>query len=52
MKYRNVATGRVIERPSSDEWLEASSGWTREEEPAAPETPAADAEGHEEKEND
>lgn len=33
VKYRNVKTGRVYERPQADEWLEASSGWIREEEP-------------------
>lgn len=26
-KYRNVKTGRELERPAADEWLEASSGW-------------------------
>lgn len=31
VKYRNVQTGRVLERPHPDEWLEASSGWSREE---------------------
>lgn len=33
-KYRNTQTGRVLERPQEDEWLEASSGWTREDESA------------------
>lgn len=36
VRYRNVRTGRELERPAADEWLEASSGWTREEEPEAP----------------
>lgn len=42
MRYRNVVTGRVLERPSTDEWLEASSGWERvdDDEP----TPEAEAE--------
>lgn len=42
--YRNVQTGRTLERPAVDEWLEASAGWTREEEPAAP---AKDKKQHE-----
>lgn len=29
VKYRNTKTGRVLERPFEDEWLEASSGWER-----------------------
>lgn len=38
VKYRNVEHGLVVERPSEDEWLEASAGWTRiEEEPEAAE---------------
>lgn len=28
-KYRNVDTGRELDRPGRDEWLEASSGWER-----------------------
>lgn len=40
-KYRNVRTGRVIERPTRDEWLEASDGWTWDEVPE-PEAPAED----------
>jgi len=39
MRYRNERTGRVLERPGVDEWLEASSGWARVEEPK-PEAPA------------
>jgi hypothetical protein len=34
MKYRNVRNGRVVERPAADEWLEASAGWERVDEPA------------------
>lgn len=30
--YRNVKNGRVVERPSEDEWLEASDGWERVDE--------------------
>jgi hypothetical protein len=41
VKYRNAKTGRVLERPTEDEWLEASAGWTRESEPEA-EQPAED----------
>lgn len=33
MQYRNVKTGRIIERPTEDKWLEASSGWERLPEP-------------------
>lgn len=33
VKYRNVQTGREVERPSEDKWLEASSGWERTETP-------------------
>lgn len=33
-QYRNIVTGRILERPQEDEWLEASSGWTRIDEPA------------------
>lgn len=38
--YRNIKTGRLLERPDPDPWLEASSGWTLHEEPA-PEPPEA-----------
>jgi hypothetical protein len=31
-KYRNVRSGRVLERPAPDEWLEASAGWERVDE--------------------
>jgi hypothetical protein len=31
VRYRNTKTGRIIERPYEDEWLEASSGWSRED---------------------
>jgi hypothetical protein len=41
MKYRNVRSGRVLERPAEDEWLEASAGWERIDEPT-PEQPEAD----------
>lgn len=34
VKYRNVRTGRILERPSQDEWLEASAGWERIDAPA------------------
>lgn len=34
IKYRNSKTGRVLERPREDEWLEASDGWERVSEPA------------------
>lgn len=34
MKYRNKVNGKVAERPGPDEWLEASAGWERVEEPA------------------
>lgn len=34
MIYVNVKTGRQLERPSPDPWLEASSGWMLQEEPA------------------
>ena len=34
MKYRNVKTGRVVARPHEDEWLEASAGWERVDDPA------------------
>jgi hypothetical protein len=37
MKYRNVRTGRVLERPTTDEWLEASSGWERVDDEPIPE---------------
>ena len=33
IRYRNVRHGRVLERPTEDEWLEASSGWERIDEP-------------------
>lgn len=46
--YRNTKTGRVIERPYEDEWLEASSGWAREDEP----TPEPSDNEQEEKEED
>lgn len=42
MKYRNTQTGRVLERPAQDEWLEASAGWERIDEPS--EDPAQDDE--------
>lgn len=42
MRYRNVRTGRVIERPTTDEWLEASSGWERVEDELAPDAEADD----------
>lgn len=29
MIYRNVKTGRELERPAPDPWLEASAGWER-----------------------
>ena len=32
-KYRNDKTGREYERPVRDEWLEASPGWSRVDEP-------------------
>jgi hypothetical protein len=31
-KYRNVRSGRVLERPERDEWLDASAGWERVDE--------------------
>lgn len=34
MQYRNVKTGRILSRPSEDEWLEASAGWERIDAPA------------------
>lgn len=36
-RYRNQVTGRVLERPTLDEWLEASGGWERvdDDEPTA-----------------
>jgi hypothetical protein len=34
VKYRNVRTGRILERPTQDEWLEASTGWERIDEPS------------------
>lgn len=34
MRYRNVRTGQVLERPTPDRWLEASSGWERVEDAA------------------
>lgn len=46
-KYRNTQTGRLIERPHEDEWLEASSGWAREDE-SEPEP--SDIEKHDEEE--
>lgn len=52
MEYRNTLTGRVIERAAADEWLEASAGWTREDEPASHDEPEAIAEDNDEKEND
>lgn len=33
-EYRNVNTGRIIERPADDEGLEASAGWERVDGPA------------------
>ncbi len=33
VRYRNMKTGRVYERPAPDEWLEASAGWERVDEP-------------------
>lgn len=54
VKYRNTKTGRILERPSQDEWLEASSGWeripepaTKEKKPKPPEGSTADDEGSE-----
>jgi hypothetical protein len=35
-KYRNVRSGRVLERPTEDEWLEASAGWERLDDTPAP----------------
>lgn len=32
--YRNTKTGRLLDRPSEDEWLEASPGWERVDAPA------------------
>lgn len=29
--YRSVRDGRVVERHKTDEWLEASAGWERDE---------------------
>lgn len=29
MLYRNVVSGREVERPGPDEWLDASRGWER-----------------------
>lgn len=34
-RYRNESTGREYERPVPDEWLEASAGWSRVDEPEA-----------------
>lgn len=41
VRYRNVQTGREWETPAADEWLEASSGWERIEEPS-PKTSGTD----------
>lgn len=37
IRYRNVEHGRIVERPSEDEWLEASAAWSRLDEPDADE---------------
>lgn len=38
MIYRNVVTGREVELPGPDSWLDASRGWERiEERPVADE---------------
>lgn len=39
MRYRNVVTGREVELPVPDWWLDASDGWERvEERPVADES--------------
>lgn len=42
--YRNVKTGREIERPAPDPWLDASSGWERVAESDNLPTPVGDQE--------
>ena len=32
MIYRNVVTGREVDLPGTDDWLDASDGWERVEE--------------------
>ena len=33
VRYRNVRHGSIVERHAADEWLEASAGWERIDEP-------------------
>lgn len=46
-KYRNTATGRVLDRPKEDEWLEMSSGWERVDDVPEPEEPSTDTSDYE-----
>ena len=42
LTYRNIKTGRLLERPAPDPWLDASSGWERVAEGDNEPTPVGD----------